>query len=111
MPYIPKEHEKYDLLPHCRKDGGEVFEYPGGLLYKTEKLICSNITLMPYNYESYDEYFNMIDSLIDKYADNAEIVFAHKIINLSNTTCATVFKRNYAVCTKTAFYCLEYCFK
>lgn len=27
MPYIPKEHEKYQLLPYCREKGGEVFDY------------------------------------------------------------------------------------
>ena len=41
MPYIPKEHEKYDLLPYCRKDGGEVFEYPGGLINEAEELMDS----------------------------------------------------------------------
>lgn len=74
MPYIPKEHEKYDLLPYCRKDGGEVFEYAGELLSETEKLIDSHITLMPYNYDSYDEYFTMIDSLIEKYSNDVKIV-------------------------------------
>lgn len=28
MAYIPKQHEKYDLLPECRKRGREVFDYP-----------------------------------------------------------------------------------
>ena len=74
MPYIPKEHEKYDLLPYCRKDGGEVFEYSGELLSVTEGLLGSGVTLMPYNYDSYEEYFNMIDSLIEKYSENAEIL-------------------------------------
>ena len=36
MPYIPKEHEKYDLLPFCRKSGGEVFEYPSCLVNEVE---------------------------------------------------------------------------
>ena len=74
MPYIPKEHEKYDLLPYCRKDGGEVFEYPGELLSKTEKLMDAPCSLMPYNYNSYDEYFNMIDSLIAEHSENIQIV-------------------------------------
>ena len=74
MPYIPKGHEKYDLLPYCHKDGGEVFEYPGGLINEAEKLMDSPCALMPYNYESYDEYFNMIDSLIKEHSSNAQLV-------------------------------------
>lgn len=30
-PYIPAEHEQYDLLPHCRAEGGEVFSFPSML--------------------------------------------------------------------------------
>ena len=37
MPYIPKEHEKYDLLPFCRERGGEVFQYPGELPDRLEE--------------------------------------------------------------------------
>lgn len=74
MPYIPKEHEKYDLLPFCRKDGGEVFEYPGELIYEAERLLDSSATLMPYNYESYEEYYNMLDSLIEKYSKKNDVV-------------------------------------
>lgn len=64
MPYIPKEHEKYDLLPLCWEDGGEVFDYDDGLLYEAEKLLDSSESLFPYNYESYFDYFQAIDSLI-----------------------------------------------
>lgn len=42
MPYIPKIHEQYDLLPLCRKDGGEVFDYPSKLIYETEELLGSS---------------------------------------------------------------------
>jgi hypothetical protein len=31
MAYIPKIHEKYDMLPHCRSKGGEVFSYNSSL--------------------------------------------------------------------------------
>ncbi len=31
MPYIPKIHKKYNLLPFSRKNGGEVFSYPCNL--------------------------------------------------------------------------------
>ena len=71
MVYIPKEHEKYDVLPICRKEGGEVFEYPSELICEVEKLLGSSAALFPYNYESYEEYFAAIDNLISTHkADN-----------------------------------------
>lgn len=51
MPYIPKEHEKYDLLPYCRKHGGEVFEYPS-LLNKLNTYLKADDHLDPYGYDS-----------------------------------------------------------
>jgi hypothetical protein len=36
MPYIPKEHEQYPVLPYRRKHGGEVFSY---LSWPTEKIV------------------------------------------------------------------------
>lgn len=73
MPYIPEAHKKYDLLPLCQKDGGEVFEYPGELIYKAEKEIGEH-GLMPYNFESYGEYYAFIDSLIEKHSNNPNAV-------------------------------------
>ena len=37
LPYIPKEHKKYGLLPHSHKDGGEVFDYPVCMLNELEE--------------------------------------------------------------------------
>ena len=37
MAYIPIEHEKYDVLPMSRRDGGEVFSYPSGIVDKKRK--------------------------------------------------------------------------
>lgn len=74
MPYIPKEHEKYDLLPRCRKNGGEVFEYPSDLLFEAEQLIDSTIGLTPYGYNSYDEYDHFLDSLMTQYSTDSNIV-------------------------------------
>ena len=61
MPYIPKQHEKYELLPNCRKHGGDVFEYPSDLLNKLEGYGLSDLD--PYGYISYDAYYNELDKL------------------------------------------------
>lgn len=45
MPYIPKNHEKYNLLPRCKERGGEVFEYPS-MLNELEDILGKS--LMPY---------------------------------------------------------------
>lgn len=74
MPYIPKEHEKYNLLPLCRKDGGEVFDYPSQLIYEAEQLLGSSVGLFPYNFDSYEDYFASIDGLIRDNSENPEIV-------------------------------------
>ncbi len=74
MPYIPKEHEKYDLLPFCRSEGGEVFDYPCELLGKIEDIIDPEEKLMPYGYYSCEEYYGEVNRILKKYADNAEAV-------------------------------------
>lgn len=78
MPYIPKEHEKYDLLPFCRAHGYEVFEYPGDLLWKLEKHIKSEEQLDPYGFRSYEEYDTEIDRVSQGFKDQPEVfaVFA-----------------------------------
>ena len=78
MPYIPKQHEKYNLLPYCRKDGGEVFDYPSELIYKAEKML-ENEDLMPYNFNSYEEYYGHIDDLIK--CITAEELFKEGYVN------------------------------
>jgi hypothetical protein len=67
MPYVPKEHEKYNLLPSCQKCGGEVFSYPSDILSDIEKLLPEGEGLIPYGYKSYYEYDVEIDSYITKY--------------------------------------------
>ena len=74
MPYIPKKHEKYNVLPFCKENGGEVFVYPSDLLDEVEELIGTASGLIPYGYKSYDDYFNSIDLLIDKNADRTDII-------------------------------------
>ena len=56
MPYIPYEHETYRLLPRSRKEGGEVFDYPCELLDQVNSILPDGEHLMPYGYESIDEY-------------------------------------------------------
>ncbi len=74
MPYIPKTHEKYDLLPLCRENGGEVFDYPCRLLDKIEDIISPEEKLMPYGYDSYEAYYDEVNHILEKYSDNAEAV-------------------------------------
>lgn len=73
MPYIPKEHEKYDLLPLCRKDGGEVFDYPSKLICEAEQLLGSSEGIFPYNFDSYEDYFRSIDAIIASHESEPEI--------------------------------------
>ena len=74
MPYIPKEHEKYDLLPWCREHGGEVFEYPALLDRVSAKVVeRKEESLMPYGYMSYEEYFAMLSALQEKYNHDEEL--------------------------------------
>lgn len=74
MPYIPKNHEQYDLLPFCRKDGGEVFDYPSKLIYEAEQLLGCSEGIFPYNFDSYEDYYTSLDELIAKHGGNAVIV-------------------------------------
>ena len=73
MPYIPPEHEKYDLLPFSRTHGGEVFEYPGRLLCKLEEYIKPEAQLDPYGFASYAEYEAEIDRVASRFADRPEV--------------------------------------
>lgn len=74
MPYIPINHEQYDLLPLCRKDGGEVFDYPSKLIYEAEQMLGSSEGLFPYNFSSYEDYYASVDALIAKHSADCEIV-------------------------------------
>lgn len=74
MPYIPINHEQYDLLPLCRKDGGEVFDYPSKLIYEAEQMLESSEMLFPYNFSSYEDYYASVDALIAKHSADGEIV-------------------------------------
>ncbi len=63
MPYIPKQHKKYNLLPLLCKYGGEVFDYPVELLNQIEERGISGIN--PYGFKSYETYLNELDRKIE----------------------------------------------
>lgn len=74
-PYIPKGHRKYDLLPYCRKNGGEVFAYPSDLIDKlVERTMLLRTCFDPYGFSSYKEYFAEIDSRAQSYKKQPEIM-------------------------------------
>ena len=81
MAYIPKEHKKYNLLPACKRRGGEVFEYPSVLLSEIEE-ITGTLHLIPYGYKSYKEYYDYVDSIINQYSNNQEV--AKKLTEYKN---------------------------
>lgn len=74
MPYIPKEHEKYNLLPFCREHGGEVFEYPGELLDELEEHLNPEDQLIPYGFKSYEEYDQEIDRIARRFLDQPQVM-------------------------------------
>ena len=70
MPY-KKEHERYDVLPWKRKNGGEVFDYPSKLLFQIEEIIGHDLT--PYGYESYEEYYKEVDACAEPFKDDPAV--------------------------------------
>jgi DNA-directed RNA polymerase subunit M/transcription elongation factor TFIIS len=67
MPYIPKEHAKYDILPHCRKSGGEVFSYDCEMEGEISAMLPEGKSVIPYGYYSYEEFYGHLDNLVLKY--------------------------------------------
>ncbi|MDR1604335.1 MAG: hypothetical protein LBS10_06035, partial [Gracilibacteraceae bacterium] len=65
MAYIPAAHEKYDLLPRCRKRGGEVFSYSS--TKDIDALLPVRTHITPYGYKSYDEYYAQLNEYIELY--------------------------------------------
>ena len=72
MPYIPKEHEKYPVLPFSREHGGEAFQYHNWPEKELVHLVGEH--LIPYGYDSYEEYFGKIDKLIEEHSDDLETI-------------------------------------
>ncbi len=67
MAYIPKEHEKYDVLPMCRRDGRDVFSYPSGIVEELGKKLPDGEHMIPYSYSSMDEMNRKEEWSIVKY--------------------------------------------
>ncbi len=95
VPYIPTEHEQYNLLPLCRKAGCEVFDYPSKLLYETEQLLGSSEGLFPYNFDSYEDYFASIDALIAKHS--ADSVIVQKLLEVRETVVKMNCKEEWSI--------------
>ena len=70
VPFIPEHHRQYDLLPLCRKNGGEVFDYPSRLMDEAARLLGSCEYVMPYGYQSYAAYDAALDALMQRHAVN-----------------------------------------
>lgn len=81
-PYIPKEHEEYNLLPSSQQKGGEVFSYPDELAF-IDDLVAEKIDgntseadktsrqtyLFPYGVKSYAEYFGTLEKYATRFRE------------------------------------------
>ena len=67
MAYIPEKHLKYDILPMCRENGGEVFSYSSEMEYEIFDLLPDGESVIPYGYDSYEEFDRHIDNYILRY--------------------------------------------
>jgi hypothetical protein len=76
MPYIPKAHEKYNLLTINEQFNSEVFEYDADTVWEVLHIIGKDYNLMPYNYPSYESYFEELDKLASEFSDNHDAVNA-----------------------------------
>ena len=94
MPYIPDEHKQYPVLPYSRKNGGEVFEYHSLPTYELNELI--GVQLMPYGYNSYEEYFAKIDGLIKEHAGETAVVNLLMVIKEEIDRCN--HKEDWSIC-------------
>lgn len=95
MAYIPENHKKYNLLPTCQKDEGEVFSYPSELLDKLNS--AGEHDLDPYGYKSYEEYFSVIDKRISAQQNKPTVVellknYKTSILNMNQKEVWSVLK-------------------
>lgn len=99
MAYIPAKHDKYDLLPLCKKLGGEVFSYPSETIDEIHSLINEEENLIPYGFDSYEAYDALLDKLIKKYkSENArQNVIVEKLEMLKKQIKLMNIKENWSV--------------
>lgn len=67
MAYIPEKHQKYDLLPMCRKEGGEVFSYSSEMEHQIADLLPEHESVIPYGYDSYEAFDKQLAGYITQY--------------------------------------------
>lgn len=70
MAYIPKNHQKYGVLPLSAHRHREVFVYPSKLLYEVQETIDEQ--LIPYGFKSYRHYDSYLRELQTKYPSSYE---------------------------------------
>ena len=73
MPYIPKEHAKYTLLPFCREDGGEVFSYSCEMVTAIHDLLPEGESVIPYGFDSAESFDAQIDEYIVRFGRNYSV--------------------------------------
>lgn len=78
MAYIPLEHRKYKLLPMSREHGGEVFSYPSKLLDDLETYLPEGENMIPYGYDSFEQYMDKMDELASQYFKNEKLQDVYK---------------------------------
>lgn len=107
-PYIPPAHERYDLLPRCRKNGGEVFSYPEWLgdfedlvrdagIFEDDSSDSRNcLHFIPHGYKSYADYQSMLKDSADRCRQkDAELAVA--ILDLGREIDRLNVKENWSV--------------
>ena len=96
MAYIPEAHKKYNLLPRCRDEGGEVFSYSSALISAIEALCPGIPELMPYGHRSYDRFYKYLDAVIEEVKGhcNAEGDDSCEVVRLLTEYKEDIRKRN-----------------
>jgi hypothetical protein len=99
MPYIPEAHKKYNLLPFCTKNGGEVFSYPSDPQDPVPVCVPGQ-TMIPYGYDSYEEFYGFLDDCIAQYGtENGELTeLGEKIAGYRESIKRMNVKENWSVC-------------
>lgn len=67
MAYIPLKHQQYDILPMCRRTGGEVFSYSSEMEHEIRKLLPIKESVLPYGHDSYEDFNLHLDGYISQY--------------------------------------------